>query len=76
MLGGAGEGGDRPSTGRFVIEAVIGIAIGTVEPGHGILSFAFSLLITVALINAVNLLDGLDAVASGVAVAASKPAGR
>ncbi len=71
ILGATDDVGDLPIHVRIIIEAVIGIAIATVEPGHGILSFAFSVLITVALINAVNLLDGLDAVASGVAVAAS-----
>ena len=71
ILGAADDVGDLPIHIRVSAEAAIGVAVATIEPGRGLGSFLFSVLITVGLINAVNLLDGLDAVAAGVATASA-----
>ena len=71
LLGVVDDMADLPVYIRISIEVAIGIAVATIEPGRGLASFIFAVLLTVGLINAMNLLDGLDAVAAGVATASA-----
>jgi UDP-GlcNAc:undecaprenyl-phosphate GlcNAc-1-phosphate transferase len=45
--------------------------VAAAVPHHGVVPFLAAVVVTVVLINAVNLLDGLDALASGVGLAAA-----
>lgn len=53
---------------RLGCEVVIGFVAGAVAPAPGPLGVVVTALFVVGLINAVNLLDGLDGLASGVAL--------
>jgi UDP-GlcNAc:undecaprenyl-phosphate/decaprenyl-phosphate GlcNAc-1-phosphate transferase len=57
--------GPSPAT-RLSAEALIGIIVALVLPADDFLRAVVMVLLVVALINAINLLDGLDALASGV----------
>jgi UDP-GlcNAc:undecaprenyl-phosphate GlcNAc-1-phosphate transferase len=69
-LGLADDVGDLPSGFRFASELVIGVVVAIVA-GLAAPLIVVGALATVLLINAVNLLDGLDGLASGTAVASS-----
>ena len=56
---------------RLAGEAAIGIVAGVLVPAPGPVGVAITAVAVVALINAVNLLDGLDALASGVVLASA-----
>ena len=56
---------------RLAGEAAIGIVAGILVPAPGPVGVAVTAIVVVALINAVNLLDGLDALASGVVLASA-----
>jgi UDP-GlcNAc:undecaprenyl-phosphate GlcNAc-1-phosphate transferase len=70
VLGLADDIGDLPSGSRFVGEVVIGVTVSIIA-GLAAPLIVVGVLATVLLINAVNLLDGLDGLASGTAVASS-----
>jgi UDP-GlcNAc:undecaprenyl-phosphate GlcNAc-1-phosphate transferase len=61
-----------PPLARLGLEAVVGVAVAVATPvGHlGPVGFIATVLATVSLMNAVNLVDGLDGLASGVCLAA------
>jgi UDP-GlcNAc:undecaprenyl-phosphate GlcNAc-1-phosphate transferase len=67
-LGVADDRFDLPPLVRLVGQLAIGFAIVVTGPVHlpGILGAALILAVTVLLINGVNLIDGLDMLASGV----------
>lgn len=67
LLGLADDIADLPSGVRFVSELAIGVAVAFVAHLPGAL-IVIGALVTVLLINAVNLLDGLDGLASGTAL--------
>jgi UDP-GlcNAc:undecaprenyl-phosphate GlcNAc-1-phosphate transferase len=69
-LGLADDVGDLHSGLRFASEAAIGVVVAVVTGVAGPL-IVVAALATVLLINAVNLLDGLDGLASGTAIASS-----
>src|SRR5690349_24968716 len=52
---------------RLGAEVMVGIGAGIAVPAPGPAGIALTALMVVALINAVNLLDGLDGLAAGVA---------
>jgi UDP-GlcNAc:undecaprenyl-phosphate GlcNAc-1-phosphate transferase len=55
-----------PPTWRLSVEVVIGVIAAWALPANDLLGAVLTVVLVVALINAVNLLDGLDALASGV----------
>lgn len=67
LLGLADDVGDLSPRLRLGAEFGIGAATAAVVPVRGPLGAAVTVVAVVALLNAVNLLDGLDALASGVA---------
>jgi UDP-GlcNAc:undecaprenyl-phosphate GlcNAc-1-phosphate transferase len=67
-LGLADDVGDLHSGFRFASELVIGVVVSIVA-GLAAPLIVIGALVTVLLINAVNLLDGLDGLASGTAIA-------
>jgi UDP-GlcNAc:undecaprenyl-phosphate GlcNAc-1-phosphate transferase len=69
LLGLADDIGDLPSGPRFGSELVIGLIVSVIA-GLPALLIVVGVLATVLLINAVNLLDGLDGLAAGTTVAA------
>jgi UDP-GlcNAc:undecaprenyl-phosphate GlcNAc-1-phosphate transferase len=71
ILGVADDARDLDPKLRLAAELAIGVGVAAAVPHHGVLPFVLAVLATVVLVNAVNLLDGLDALASGVALAAA-----
>ncbi|MCU1351630.1 MAG: UDP-N-acetylmuramyl pentapeptide phosphotransferase/UDP-N-acetylglucosamine-phosphate transferase, partial [Acidimicrobiales bacterium] len=71
VLGTADDLGDLPVGLRLVAEVAIGLGVAAVEPVHGVAGVLWPVLLTVVLINAVNLLDGLDGMAAGVGIASA-----
>jgi UDP-GlcNAc:undecaprenyl-phosphate GlcNAc-1-phosphate transferase len=71
LLGVADDARDLDPKLRLAAECAIGVAVAAAVPHHGVVAFVVAAVATVVLINAVNLLDGLDALASGVGLAAA-----
>jgi UDP-GlcNAc:undecaprenyl-phosphate GlcNAc-1-phosphate transferase len=71
LLGVADDARDLDPRLRLVAECAIGVGVAAAVPHHGVVPFVLAAVATVVLINAVNLLDGLDALASGVGLAAA-----
>ena len=71
MLGLADDRADLPPGLRLAAEAGVGVAAGLVLPGHDAARVAATVVVTAVLLNAVNLLDGLDGLASGVCLASA-----
>lgn len=67
-LGMADDLTDLPARTRLLAECAIGLTVALAEPGHGLGGVVWPILLTAILINAVNLLDGLDGLATGVAI--------
>jgi len=65
-LGVADDICDIPPKIRFAVEVLIGIAAASVLPTRGLYEDFALVVLVVALLNAVNLLDGMDALASTV----------
>jgi UDP-GlcNAc:undecaprenyl-phosphate/decaprenyl-phosphate GlcNAc-1-phosphate transferase len=57
-----------PPAVRLSVEVVIGVIAAWALPADDLVGALFTVALVVALINAVNLLDGLDALASGVSL--------
>lgn len=72
-LGVADDRFDLPAAGRLVGQVVIGVAVVLTCPVHlpGVLAAVLLPVITVVLVNGVNLIDGLDMLAAGVAAVAA-----
>ncbi len=70
-LGVSDDARDLDPKLRLTCECAIGVAVAAAVPHHGVAAFLAAAVVTVVLINAVNLLDGLDALASGVGLAAA-----
>lgn len=60
----------RPSL-RLAAEIVIGVVAGIVVPAPGNVGWLVTAVVVVGLMNAVNLIDGLDGLASGVVAAST-----
>jgi UDP-GlcNAc:undecaprenyl-phosphate GlcNAc-1-phosphate transferase len=71
LLGVADDARDLDPRARLAAEVAIGVGVAAAVPHHGVLPSVLAVVATVVLINAVNLLDGLDALASGVGLAAA-----
>jgi UDP-GlcNAc:undecaprenyl-phosphate GlcNAc-1-phosphate transferase len=71
LLGVADDARDLDPRLRLAAECGIGVAVAAAVPHHGVVPFLAAAVVTVVLINAVNLLDGLDALAAGVSLAAA-----
>ncbi len=69
VLGVVDDATDLPPKLRLAAEGLIGIGVALAVPHHGVLPFLAAVGATVVLINAVNLIDGLDGLSSGVALA-------
>jgi UDP-N-acetylmuramyl pentapeptide phosphotransferase/UDP-N-acetylglucosamine-1-phosphate transferase len=65
-VGLADDIGELPAPVRLVLELVVGVAAAVVF-AEGMLHGALTIAFVVVLLNAVNLLDGLDGLAAGVA---------
>lgn len=70
-LGLADDLGDLPPRFRLAAELAIGIVGGVVAPAPGRLGVLVTCAFVVGLVNAVNLLDGLDGLAGGVVCASA-----
>lgn len=70
-LGIVDDSGGVPPLGRLASEALIGLGAGLVVPAPGSFGVLITAVFAVALMNAVNLLDGLDGLAAGVALASA-----
>ena len=72
-LGVADDRFDLPAAGRLVGQVVIGVAVVLTCPVHlpGVLAAVLLPVVTVVLVNGVNLIDGLDMLAAGVAAVAA-----
>ena len=57
---------DLSARTRLIAEVGIGLMVALGESGHGLGGYVWPIVLTAVLINAVNLLDGLDGLASGV----------
>jgi UDP-GlcNAc:undecaprenyl-phosphate GlcNAc-1-phosphate transferase len=71
LLGLADDRYDVPPPARIGGELLIGIAAGVVIAGNDAGRIGAAIVLTLLLVNAVNLLDGLDGLASGVCVASA-----
>jgi UDP-GlcNAc:undecaprenyl-phosphate/decaprenyl-phosphate GlcNAc-1-phosphate transferase len=71
MLGLADDAADLPPPLRLGCEVVIGASVAAVVPVRGIGGAVVTVGFVVVLLNAVNLLDGLDGLAGGTALAAA-----
>jgi UDP-GlcNAc:undecaprenyl-phosphate GlcNAc-1-phosphate transferase len=71
LLGVADDARDLDPKLRLLCECAIGVGVAAAVPHHGVVPFLAAAVVTVVLVNAVNLLDGLDALASGVGLAAA-----
>jgi UDP-GlcNAc:undecaprenyl-phosphate GlcNAc-1-phosphate transferase len=72
VLGVADDARDLPVASRVVGELGIGVAVAwAVGTRYGPAAWVAVTLVTVLLVNGVNLLDGLDGLASGVAMASA-----
>lgn len=65
-LGLRDDSGELPASLRLALEVVIALCAAAVGPADDWFTFAATVVFVLVLINAVNLLDGLDALASGV----------
>jgi UDP-GlcNAc:undecaprenyl-phosphate/decaprenyl-phosphate GlcNAc-1-phosphate transferase len=54
---------------RLAVEAIMGLVVVVSVPSRGLLASVAVICLTVALINAVNILDGLDGLTAGVTLA-------
>ncbi len=70
-LGIADDRFDVPPIVRLAVEIVIGAVAGVVVPAPGRVGGLVTAVVVVGLMNAVNLIDGLDGLASGVAAASA-----
>jgi UDP-GlcNAc:undecaprenyl-phosphate/decaprenyl-phosphate GlcNAc-1-phosphate transferase len=71
-LGLADDRGGGPSpVSRLILETAIGVIAAVALPVHGLVDSLVTVALVVALLNAINLLDGLDGLASGVSVIAA-----
>ncbi len=68
-LGLADDVADLSARVRLLAEGMIGITVALGSGAHGVGGLVWSMLLCALLINAVNLLDGLDALAIGVGIA-------
>lgn len=66
VLGLRDDSGELPASLRLALEVVIALCAAVVGPADDGFTFAATVVFVLVLINAVNLLDGLDALASGV----------
>ena len=66
-LGVADDATDLPPALRLVVEVGIGVAAAWVIAPHDVGHVALGVVAVLVLVNAVNLLDGLDGLAAGVA---------
>jgi UDP-GlcNAc:undecaprenyl-phosphate/decaprenyl-phosphate GlcNAc-1-phosphate transferase len=71
VLGIADDVHDLPVSVRLVGEIVVGACAAAVVPTRGPIGIVATLAFVVVLLNAVNLLDGLDGLASGVVAASA-----
>jgi UDP-GlcNAc:undecaprenyl-phosphate GlcNAc-1-phosphate transferase len=72
VLGLADDGGGDPSPAtRLTLEFAIGVVAAFVLPAHGLAGFPITVALVVGMLNAINLLDGLDGLASGVSLMAA-----
>ena len=71
VLGLADDVGNMRPRLRLMLEAAIGLVGGVVLPAPGQFGVVVTAAFIVGLVNAVNLLDGLDGLASGVALASA-----
>ena len=71
ILGVADDVADMPAPIRLLAEVVIGVTVAAAVHDRGLLAAAVIVAGAVILLNAVNLLDGLDGLASGVAAVAA-----
>jgi UDP-GlcNAc:undecaprenyl-phosphate GlcNAc-1-phosphate transferase len=71
-LGLADDRGGGPSPGtRLILETAIGVVAAAALPTHGLVDSLITVALVVGMLNAINLLDGLDGLASGVSVMAA-----
>jgi UDP-GlcNAc:undecaprenyl-phosphate/decaprenyl-phosphate GlcNAc-1-phosphate transferase len=70
-LGVADDVRPLPPGVRLVCQLGIGLAAGWAAPAPTRLGFAVTAVVAIGMLNAVNLLDGLDGLAAGVALAAA-----
>lgn len=70
-LGLADDVVDLPVATRFACELLVGVAAAAVLPVHDVASALLVVALVVFLLNAVNLLDGLDGLAVGVSLASA-----
>ena len=63
-------GGPSPVT-RLLLEVAIGVIAAVTLPVHGLVDSLITVALVVGMLNAINLLDGLDGLASGVSVMAA-----
>jgi UDP-GlcNAc:undecaprenyl-phosphate GlcNAc-1-phosphate transferase len=68
VLGLADDRYDLPPAARIGGEVVIGIAAGAAVAGNDAGRIGVTVVLTLVLVNAVNLLDGLDGLATGVSI--------
>jgi UDP-GlcNAc:undecaprenyl-phosphate GlcNAc-1-phosphate transferase len=68
LLGLADDLSDVSPPLRLGFEIVVGVAAAAVVPGRGVAGALLTIAFVLVLLNAVNLLDGLDGLAAGVAL--------
>jgi UDP-GlcNAc:undecaprenyl-phosphate GlcNAc-1-phosphate transferase len=66
VLGLADDRGGPSPAARLIVEVAIGIVAALTLPADGLAGGVITVALVVAMLNAVNLLDGLDGLASGV----------
>jgi UDP-GlcNAc:undecaprenyl-phosphate/decaprenyl-phosphate GlcNAc-1-phosphate transferase len=71
VLGLIDDRGGVSAATRLILAAGIGVVAALVLPVHGFVDALVTVALVVGLLNAINLLDGLDGVASGVSVMAA-----
>ena len=68
-LGLADDAADLPPVARLVVEVAIGASAAWVLGGHDVGRVALGIAVVLVLVNAMNLLDGLDGLVAGVTIA-------
>jgi UDP-GlcNAc:undecaprenyl-phosphate GlcNAc-1-phosphate transferase len=71
LIGAVDDMANLPAPWRLAGEVITGVLAAMVIPGRGVPGVIVTIVFVVVLCNAVNLLDGLDGLATGVCVASS-----
>jgi len=71
VLGLIDDHGGASAATRLILAAGVGVVAALVLPVHGFVDVLVTVALVVGMLNAINLLDGLDGLASGVSVMAA-----